>query len=87
VWAFAPVPEEANVVHGEEFRAALLRPGDFGVFTGAHGKEEGGNRQLADGSIQGGGAHGDECPKDAWSECLLGSLGGVLVGVALQLSL
>ena len=81
--AFAPAAEESNVAYDDEFRAALLRPGDLGVFAGAHGKEEGADCELADGRVQGGGANGDECSEDARGECLLWLLGGVLVGVAL----
>jgi hypothetical protein len=87
VGAFPSASEEANVMHSQEFGAALLRLGDLRVFTRSHCKEEGTDCELADGCIQCGVLESGECPKDAWSEGLLRFLGWILVRVSFQLAL
>ena len=83
----ASVMEESDVLEGEELGAALGRAGDFAVFAGAHGEEEGANGQLADRLVEGGVLDGGELMKDMGSDGLLWYLAGVGVGVTFQLSL
>jgi hypothetical protein len=54
-------------------------------FAGAHGKEEGTDRQLADHFVEGGVLDGGEIAKDTGDDGLLRLLAGVSVGVAFQL--
>ena len=44
--------EESNVPEGQKFGAAWWA-GDFGVFAGAHGEEEGPNHKLSNCNVEG----------------------------------
>lgn len=77
VGAFPPASEEANVMHSQEFGAALLGLGNLRVFARSHCKEEGTDCELVDGLIQCGVLESGECPKYAWNEGLLRFLGAL----------